>query len=232
MFWLQNSTRLFEIAGLLHPRSPTSITPLSSSRRSFLQLLRPKFWTLNTLPRLSPMWRTKLRKKPYSKLIGGIRRSLFSLISLVYCEKSPWRRRQTLRLVVSRLLSATVSSNFPLKWIHISKLKQLTNTTKVNLISTQIASTSFWINQIKAEMSGLSFISEDDQLRVWTTNQGCYKILSVHYLVPLVTNADSLLQGGQTFMRLCEISSSHGGEYDVQSCLLGCSAVVFFFWPG
>jgi hypothetical protein len=23
----------------------------------------------------------------------------------------------------------------------------------------------------------------------------------------------------------CEISSSHGGEYDVQSCLLGCSEV-------
>jgi hypothetical protein len=23
----------------------------------------------------------------------------------------------------------------------------------------------------------------------------------------------------------CEISSSHGGEYDVQSCLLGCTAV-------
>jgi hypothetical protein len=25
--------------------------------------------------------------------------------------------------------------------------------------------------------------------------------------------------------RACEISSSHGGEYDVQSCLLGCTAV-------
>jgi hypothetical protein len=24
---------------------------------------------------------------------------------------------------------------------------------------------------------------------------------------------------------VCEISSSHGGEYDVQSCLLGCTAV-------
>jgi hypothetical protein len=24
---------------------------------------------------------------------------------------------------------------------------------------------------------------------------------------------------------LCEISSSHGGEYDVQNCLLGCTAV-------
>jgi hypothetical protein len=24
---------------------------------------------------------------------------------------------------------------------------------------------------------------------------------------------------------ICEISSSHGGEYDVQSCLLGCTAV-------
>jgi hypothetical protein len=26
-------------------------------------------------------------------------------------------------------------------------------------------------------------------------------------------------------IRSCEISSSHGGEYDVQSCLLGCTAV-------
>jgi hypothetical protein len=25
--------------------------------------------------------------------------------------------------------------------------------------------------------------------------------------------------------KLCEISSSHGGEYDVQNCLLGCTAV-------
>jgi hypothetical protein len=24
---------------------------------------------------------------------------------------------------------------------------------------------------------------------------------------------------------ICEISSSHGGEYDVQSCLLGCTAM-------
>jgi hypothetical protein len=28
-----------------------------------------------------------------------------------------------------------------------------------------------------------------------------------------------------THKRLCEISSSHGGEYDVQSCLLGYTAV-------
>jgi hypothetical protein len=26
-------------------------------------------------------------------------------------------------------------------------------------------------------------------------------------------------------LELCEISSSHGGEYDVQSCLLGCTAM-------
>jgi hypothetical protein len=26
-------------------------------------------------------------------------------------------------------------------------------------------------------------------------------------------------------VELSEISSSHGGEYDVQSCLLGCTAV-------
>jgi hypothetical protein len=25
--------------------------------------------------------------------------------------------------------------------------------------------------------------------------------------------------------KICEISSSHGGEYDVQNCLLGCTAV-------
>jgi hypothetical protein len=28
-----------------------------------------------------------------------------------------------------------------------------------------------------------------------------------------------------TSIELCEISSSHGGEYDVQSCLLGYTAV-------
>jgi hypothetical protein len=27
------------------------------------------------------------------------------------------------------------------------------------------------------------------------------------------------------FSKVCEISSSHGGEYDVQSCLLGYIAV-------
>jgi hypothetical protein len=29
----------------------------------------------------------------------------------------------------------------------------------------------------------------------------------------------------KTHLLLCEISSSHGGEYDVQSCLLGYTAV-------
>jgi hypothetical protein len=28
---------------------------------------------------------------------------------------------------------------------------------------------------------------------------------------------------------MCWISSSHGGEYDVQSCLLGCTSVLNFF---
>jgi hypothetical protein len=32
-------------------------------------------------------------------------------------------------------------------------------------------------------------------------------------------------EGGKSSSYLCEISSSHGGEYDVQSCLLGCTAV-------
>jgi hypothetical protein len=31
--------------------------------------------------------------------------------------------------------------------------------------------------------------------------------------------------GLKPFFKTCEISSSHGGEYDVQSCLLGCTAV-------
>jgi hypothetical protein len=31
--------------------------------------------------------------------------------------------------------------------------------------------------------------------------------------------------GGSTFMELCEISGSHGGEYDVQNCFLGYTAV-------
>jgi hypothetical protein len=30
---------------------------------------------------------------------------------------------------------------------------------------------------------------------------------------------------GVNWFHLCEISSSHGGEYDVQNCLLGCTAV-------
>jgi hypothetical protein len=30
-------------------------------------------------------------------------------------------------------------------------------------------------------------------------------------------------------IQLCEISSSHGGEYDVQSCLMGFSAVYIVF---
>jgi glutamate racemase len=29
----------------------------------------------------------------------------------------------------------------------------------------------------------------------------------------------------KNWKELCEISSSHGGEYDVQNCLLGCTAV-------
>jgi hypothetical protein len=29
----------------------------------------------------------------------------------------------------------------------------------------------------------------------------------------------------QRLFKVCEISSSHGGEYDVQSCLLGCTAM-------
>jgi hypothetical protein len=39
---------------------------------------------------------------------------------------------------------------------------------------------------------------------------------------------DSLADPGWLELRerfLCEISSSHGGEYDVQNCLLGCTAV-------
>jgi hypothetical protein len=35
----------------------------------------------------------------------------------------------------------------------------------------------------------------------------------------------SLLVCSRTSPLLCEISSSHGGEYDVQNCLVGCTAV-------
>jgi hypothetical protein len=31
------------------------------------------------------------------------------------------------------------------------------------------------------------------------------------------------------FIYVCEISSSHGGEYDVQSCLLGFTALGKYF---
>jgi len=33
------------------------------------------------------------------------------------------------------------------------------------------------------------------------------------------------MRGKINEVEVCEISSSHGGEYDVQSCLLGCTAV-------
>jgi hypothetical protein len=40
----------------------------------------------------------------------------------------------------------------------------------------------------------------------------------------MIDNLD-FLAGPHEASILCEISSSHGGEYDVQSCLLGCTAV-------
>jgi hypothetical protein len=33
------------------------------------------------------------------------------------------------------------------------------------------------------------------------------------------------MENGKLGEKLCEISSSHGGEYDVQNCFLGCTAV-------
>jgi hypothetical protein len=38
-------------------------------------------------------------------------------------------------------------------------------------------------------------------------------------------NGMTSLQNFTNIYQLCEISSSHGGEYDVQNCLLGCTAV-------
>jgi hypothetical protein len=32
---------------------------------------------------------------------------------------------------------------------------------------------------------------------------------------------------GKNIFKRCEISSSHGSEYEVQNCLLGCTAVTF-----
>jgi hypothetical protein len=41
---------------------------------------------------------------------------------------------------------------------------------------------------------------------------------------PLVSDQAIVVIGNKTLVT-SEISSSHGGEYDVQSCLLGCTAV-------
>jgi hypothetical protein len=54
---------------------------------------------------------------------------------------------------------------------------------------------------------------------------------AIHLLAPCATMVWSgtslpfLLLHGVKRVESCEISSSHGGEYDVQSCLLGCTAV-------
>jgi hypothetical protein len=43
---------------------------------------------------------------------------------------------------------------------------------------------------------------------------------------PRATRRERKIVSDQTIhVPPCEISSSHGGEYDVQSCLLGCTAV-------
>jgi hypothetical protein len=50
-----------------------------------------------------------------------------------------------------------------------------------------------------------------------------HPVLKHHPVHPLIweTKFTSIQNNGY----ICEISSSHGGEYDVQSCLLGCTAV-------
>jgi hypothetical protein len=43
-----------------------------------------------------------------------------------------------------------------------------------------------------------------------------------------VTGLDRILSNAKAYFNhdmQCEISSSHGGEYDDQNCLLGCTAV-------
>jgi hypothetical protein len=46
-----------------------------------------------------------------------------------------------------------------------------------------------------------------------------YKVYLNCYLTKRLSLAVVLI------LRLCEISSSHGGEYEAQICLLGCTAV-------
>jgi hypothetical protein len=41
----------------------------------------------------------------------------------------------------------------------------------------------------------------------------------------------SFANNGNLRTFLCEISSSHGGEYDVQNCLLGCTAFTRQYIP-
>jgi hypothetical protein len=47
-----------------------------------------------------------------------------------------------------------------------------------------------------------------------------YLVLSVFPYRPV-----SLLVCSRTSTLLCEVSSSHGGKYDVQNCLVGCTAI-------
>jgi hypothetical protein len=47
----------------------------------------------------------------------------------------------------------------------------------------------------------------------------------LHISVPAVIEVYDTFRRMEDNNRACEISSSHGGEYDVQSCLLGCTAV-------
>jgi hypothetical protein len=57
------------------------------------------------------------------------------------------------------------------------------------------------------------------------------KIMSQHIstciaISVIITKANTLVSVQQTITVLCEISSSHGSEYDVQSCLLGYTGMM------
>jgi hypothetical protein len=77
----------------------------------------------------------------------------------------------------------------------------------------------------------LSYYREtvNNSLNCWCTNAEFNAIVDSYLWINAECECNPAIYGWmQEFKRncwQCEISSSHGGEYDVQNCLLGCTAV-------
>jgi hypothetical protein len=63
-------------------------------------------------------------------------------------------------------------------------------------------------------LKNLSFLTEFKPENLSSSGKHCN-----HY------GTEATSQIYEKHVKFCEISSSHGGEYDVQNCLLGCTAV-------